>query len=102
MTAYMHDAKVWKGMLDESHSRGTPEFIVAAKTVIDAKASPEARREMLAEAQVMAQVSGHNNLVSLIGVVTRGDPLILVIQYCEHGELYACARIAIDLLECPG
>ena len=36
---------------------------------------------------VMAQVSHHKHLVSLIGVITRGDPLVLVVSYCEHGSL---------------
>jgi serine/threonine protein kinase len=35
----------------------------------------------------MAQVSGHRNLVSIIGVITRGDPLVLVLQFCEHGSV---------------
>ena len=29
----------------------------------------------------------HKHLVSLIGVVTRGSPKIVVISFCEHGEL---------------
>lgn len=35
----------------------------------------------------MAQVGHHTNLVSIIGVISRGDPLVLVLQYCEHGSL---------------
>jgi ephrin-A len=42
---------------------------------------------MLAEAGVMAAVGSHPNLVSLIGVITRGDPMVLVLQYCAQGEL---------------
>ena len=40
----------------------------------------------------MAQVSHHPNLVSLVGVVTRGDPLVLIISYCEHGSLLSLLR----------
>ena len=37
----------------------------------------------------MAQVETHPHphLVSLVGVVTRGNPKVLVLSYCEHGEL---------------
>lgn len=35
----------------------------------------------------MAQVGTHRHLVSIVGVVTRGRPKILVLAYCEHGEL---------------
>jgi serine/threonine protein kinase len=79
--------EVYKAQLDESFTRSTPEYTVAAKTVLDAKTSPEATREMLAEAGVMAAVGSHPNLVSLIGVITRGDPLVLILQFCSEGEL---------------
>ena len=78
---------VFKAMLDEQSSRGTPEYVVAAKTVKDAANNPEGARELVAEATVMMQVVGHANLVSIIGVVTTGDPLILILQYCEHGSV---------------
>ena len=84
--------EVWQCVLDESYTRDTPECTVAAKTVLDSKESSEATQELLSEASVMAQVSGHHNLVSIIGVITRGDPLVLVIQFCEHGS-------ALDLLK---
>lgn len=43
-------------------------------------------------ATVMAQVSGHPNLVSLIGVVTSGAPLLLLISLCEEGSLLALLK----------
>lgn len=78
--------QVWKGILDEAHSRGTPAYTIAAKTVKDAANNPEGAQDLVAEATVMMQVSGHPNLVSIIGVITAGDPLVLVLQYCEHGS----------------
>lgn len=64
-----------------------PPFFVAAKTVLDSKESPENTRDLQSEAVVMTQVGHHANLVSLVGVVTRGDPLVVIISYCEHGSL---------------
>jgi serine/threonine protein kinase len=29
----------------------------------------------------------HEHLVRLIGVVTLGDPIMAVLEYCEHGSL---------------
>lgn len=84
--------EVYKAMLDESSKGGPPSFMVAAKTVLDSKASPEATRDLESEALVMARVAGHPNLVSLIGVVTRGDPLVLIISYCEHGSLLSLLK----------
>merc|ERR1719183_3167649 len=84
--------EVYKATLDESDNGGPPGYIVAAKTVLNAKASPEATRELESEALVMAQVPANPNLVSLIGVVTRGDPLVLIISYCEHGSLLSLLK----------
>lgn len=65
---------------------------MAAKTVKDAANSPEGTKDLLAEASVMAQVSGDPHLVSIIGVITRGDPLVLVLQFCQHGSLLAVLK----------
>jgi serine/threonine protein kinase len=86
--------EVYKAQLDELFTRSTPEYTVAAKTVLDAKSSPEASNEMLAEAGVMAAVGSHPNLVSLIGVITRGDPLVLILQFCAQGELLGMLKKA--------
>jgi surface protein len=78
---------VWKAMLDESTTTGNPEYQVAAKTVLDANSAPEATADLMTEAAVMAQLAGHPNLVSIIGVVTSGNPLILILSYCDHGSM---------------
>ena len=38
------------------------------------------------EAALMAQLK-QKHIVNLIGVVTRGKPKMIVLQYCEHGAL---------------
>ena len=40
----------------------------------------------------MAQVGQHRHLVSLVGVITRGRPKVLVLSYCELGELLGVLR----------
>jgi serine/threonine protein kinase len=83
---------VWNAMLDESSATSRPERQVAAKTVLEV-GSPSlvaaASEELLFEATVMAQLAGHENLVALVGVVTSGTPLILVLAYCDHGSMLA-------------
>lgn len=44
----------------------------------------------------MAQIAPHENLVSLIGVVTRGLPLMVLISYCEYGSLLDILRDCAD------
>jgi serine/threonine protein kinase len=61
------------------------ELQVAIKT--SKQSSGSGAEELTREAALMAQVTGHQNLVSLIGVVTSGVPLLLLLSYCEHGSL---------------
>ena len=78
--------QVWKGTLAEREG-GQNGYLVAAKTVIEKAGSLDAAQELKAEAVLMALVGEHKHLVSLIGVVTRGDPLIVIVSYCEEGDL---------------
>ena len=92
--------KVWKGMLDESSDGGVPSYMVAIKTSKEVKG--EGAEEMLREATVMAQVSGHPNLVSLIGAVTSGAPLMLLISLCAHGSLLSVLKKRKEEASAPG
>ena len=81
--------EVWKALLDDTNPGSVfknPEYLVAAKTVLDGS-DMAARDDLLHEAVVMAQVKTHPHLVSLIGVITRGDPLVLIVSFAEHGSL---------------
>ena len=79
--------KVWKAYLDESTSGGPPSYLVAAKTVAGKSASAAASQELRDEANVMAQLASHPNVLAIVGVITVGYPLVLVMSYCEHGSL---------------
>jgi hypothetical protein len=72
--------------------------VVAIKT--SKQAHGEGAEEMIKEAAVMAQVSGHRNLVSLIGVVTRGEPLLLLVSHCQNGSLLSLLKKRVS--SCPG
>jgi hypothetical protein len=76
--------EVWKGLLSDGDYSNTPEYIVAAKTVKegkDAEGTTVAESELMKEALLMAQVEPHTNLVSIIGVITRGRPKTLVREF---------------------
>jgi serine/threonine protein kinase len=59
--------------------------MVAVKTSLDTEG--EGADELVREATVMAQVTGHKNLVALIGVVTSGAPLLLLVSLCDNGSV---------------
>ena len=75
---------VHKGYLDEQSTTGTPAFAVAVKTLKNG--SEEAKKDLLEEAALMASFK-HRNVISLLGVCTRGMPVYLVLPFCGHGEL---------------
>jgi serine/threonine protein kinase len=80
---------VCEAILDEGGSTGTPTYPVAVKTVRES--GGEAAGELFREAALMQQIAGantgHPNLVSIIGVVTKGLPLFLVLSICSNGNL---------------
>lgn len=83
--------EVYKAMLTETQTLADgstiPSYLAAVKTAKnDPRLPGRAAAELLSEATFMAQVAGHSNLVTLIGVVTRGEPKMLLVSYCEHGS----------------
>ena len=74
---------VYKGIMREVASM--PGYLVAVKS-LHSSAGGSDRQELLEEAAIMAQFS-HKNVVSLVGVVTVGKPLLVVLEFMEHGSL---------------
>ena len=83
--------KVHKALFVESS--GMPSYIVAVKMLHDVATSID-HQGMMHEALLMAQFD-HPCVVGLIGVVTVEEPLLVVIEYCEHGALNKYLRRSI-------
>lgn len=60
---------------------------VAVKMVPPASNGMRDERELRYEAVSLAQFSHCKNIVQLIGVVTAGTPMLLVMELCENGSL---------------
>ncbi|KAF7653328.1 hypothetical protein LDENG_00084730, partial [Lucifuga dentata] len=70
--------------------KGEPETRVAVKTVNEA-ASLRERIEFLNEASVMKAFSCHH-VVRLLGVVSKGQPTLVVMELMTHGDLKSYLR----------
>ena len=98
MLGHGNFGEVWKGILLDGANRDVPEYLCAVKTVLEPKGGESAgqaaaaENDLLNEALLMAQVGQHKHLVSLIGVVTRGKPKMLLLSYCEHGDLQSTLK----------
>lgn len=75
-----------------SHAHIKTQKTKKKKKVSDPDAPEDAFKELYRESAVMAQISGHPNIVSLIGVVTKGFPLMLLVSYCDKGSLLSILR----------
>ena len=79
---------VWKAKLDHTD---VPGGLTVAAKVLNTE-SDEATGELYKEAVVTAVLSGHANVVALLGVVTSGHPAMILVSYCEHGSLLSQLR----------
>lgn len=64
-----------------------------ADAVAESIASSKAADDLMNEAQIMAQVGRHPNIVSLVGVVSNSNPVMLIVSFCEHGALLDVLRL---------
>ncbi|XP_067144566.1 NT-3 growth factor receptor-like isoform X2 [Centruroides vittatus] len=62
-----------------------PTTLVAVKTLKDPN-QEDARPDFYREAELLTTLQ-HENIVSFYGVSTDGNPLMLVFEYMEHGDL---------------
>eukprot|EP00055_Hartaetosiga_balthica_P004331 m.11157 g.11157 ORF g.11157 m.11157 type:complete len:1907 (-) comp3790_c0_seq1:174-5894(-) len=75
--------KVNKGILEEHKIVGIPGFLVAVKTL--KQGNDDAYTELMREAAFMAQMN-NDFIVKLYGVCTVGSPILVIMEYCEHGS----------------
>lgn len=87
---------VTKCWLDETQRTKSPAFAVACKTM-SGVGDARQKQAFVQEATIMAQLV-HENVIGFIGVVTAGDPMIIVLQYAAHGSLdnFLKARVGIN------
>ena len=75
---------VHQALYDPPHL-DTAEYAVAVKTLFGST-SPAQREDFMVEATTTAQFR-HHNVPMLIGVVTIGEPMLIVLQLCAKGSL---------------
>ena len=60
---------------------------------IQPHSSAKQRNDFLSEASIMGQFT-HPNVVKLYGVVTRVDPVMIIMEFLENGSLYHYLRVS--------
>lgn len=64
---------------------GVVQQIVAVKTLLPGS-SDKAKADFLAEASIMGQFE-HENVIRLVGVVTKSEPVMILTEYMLNGSL---------------
>jgi serine/threonine protein kinase len=80
--------EVYKGLLAEIP--GTPGYLVAVKSLHPSLNAD--RTSLLTEAAITAQFNSPF-IVGLVGVITVDDPLLVVLEFCEHGALNRYVKV---------
>lgn len=73
---------VYKALLKEDRQAS---YLTAAKSLHERSTSAQ-KQELLEEAAVMAQLD-NPHVTNLVGVVTVGTPVLMLVEYAEHGSL---------------
>ncbi|XP_044078450.1 macrophage colony-stimulating factor 1 receptor 2 isoform X2 [Siniperca chuatsi] len=59
---------------------------VAVK-MLKPSAHSEEREALMSELKILSHLGYHNNIVNLLGACTRGGPMLMITEYCSHGDL---------------
>ncbi|XP_069189983.1 uncharacterized protein [Procambarus clarkii] len=73
--------RVYLGIMEEGWGRATQVAVKTLKSV-----GAEARLELEREVEMLNNLK-HKNIVSFFGVCANSDPLLMVFEYMEHGDL---------------
>ncbi|XP_033834394.1 macrophage colony-stimulating factor 1 receptor 2-like isoform X2 [Periophthalmus magnuspinnatus] len=62
------------------------ETTVAVK-MLKPGAVSEDREALMSELKILSYIGFHQNIVNLLGACTRGGPMLMITEYCRHGDL---------------
>lgn len=89
---------VIKGIAEGIHRRGNEITTVAVKTIKDAE-DQEARQDLMEELNLMLLIPKHPNVVRLLGCCTLCQPICVIVEYCENGDLQGFLRNSRGIYE---
>ena len=64
-----------------------------------ANATTEEYRDLASELKILIHVGEHKNIVNLLGACTKGERLLVILEYAPHGNLLKFVRGKRDIYE---
>ncbi|CAL8362155.1 unnamed protein product [Lota lota] len=71
---------------------------VAVK-MLKSSAHSEEREALMSELKILSHLGYHDNIVNLLGACTRGGPMLMITEYCYHGDLLNFLRGRASILD---
>ncbi|KAM3869023.1 macrophage colony-stimulating factor 1 receptor 2 [Diretmus argenteus] len=71
-----------------AYGLGTNDNITrVAVKMLKPSAHSEEREALMSELKILSHLGYHNNIVNLLGACTLGGPMLMITEYCSHGDL---------------
>ncbi|XP_051506477.1 macrophage colony-stimulating factor 1 receptor-like isoform X2 [Myxocyprinus asiaticus] len=61
--------------------------IRVAVKMLKASAHPDEKEALMSELKILSHLGQHKNIVNLLGACTHGGPVLVITEYCCHGDL---------------
>ncbi|KAK5621205.1 Macrophage colony-stimulating factor 1 receptor 2 [Crenichthys baileyi] len=61
--------------------------IRVAVKMLKPNAHSEEREALMSELKILSHLGYHDNIVNLLGACTQGGPMLMITEYCSHGDL---------------
>ncbi|KAM3866531.1 macrophage colony-stimulating factor 1 receptor [Diretmus argenteus] len=62
-------------------------MIRVAVKMLKASAHSDEREALMSELKILSHLGQHKNIVNLLGACTYGGPVLVITEYCSHGDL---------------
>ncbi|CAK6981350.1 macrophage colony-stimulating factor 1 receptor 2 [Scomber scombrus] len=71
-----------------AYGLGTDDNVTrVAVKMLKPSAHSEEREALMSELKILSHLGYHENIVNLLGACTRGGPMLMITEYCSHGDL---------------
>ncbi|XP_051902384.1 macrophage colony-stimulating factor 1 receptor 2 [Hippocampus zosterae] len=76
-----------------AYGLGSQDETRVAVKMLKPSAHSEEREALMSELKILSHLGYHDNIVNLLGACTRGGPMLMITEYCFHGDLLNFLRV---------
>ncbi|XP_019747503.1 macrophage colony-stimulating factor 1 receptor 2 [Hippocampus comes] len=76
-----------------AYGLGSQDETRVAVKMLKPSAHSEEREALMCELKILSHLGYHDNIVNLLGACTQGGPVLMITEYCFHGDLLHFLRV---------